>query len=68
MIVARAAAHEMVHILLNKLDHSETGLMRDSFDITEWLSADLAPFRLLPDEVEALRQMFDSAAVTAPAR
>ena len=68
MIVARAAAHEMVHILLNKLDHSETGLMRDSFDITEWLSADQGPFRLLPEEIDALRRVFEPASVTPPGR
>lgn len=62
MIVARAAAHEMVHILLNKLDHSEGGLMRDSFDIKEWLAADHLPFRLLPDEIDALQRLFSPAA------
>ena len=55
LIVARAAAHEMVHILLNKLDHSAAGLMRDSFDLQEWLGHDAAPFRLLPEEIAALR-------------
>lgn len=55
MIVARAAAHEMVHILLNKLDHSPTGLMRESFELQDWLAASLEPFRLLPAEVAALR-------------
>jgi len=68
MIVARAAAHEMVHILLNKLDHSPSGLMRDSFDITEWLSSDEAPFRLLPEEISALNQAFSDPAATAPGR
>jgi hypothetical protein len=68
MIVARAAAHEMVHILLNKLDHSSAGLMRDSFDITEWLSADHAPFRLLPEEIDALNQVFRAPAVTPAGR
>jgi hypothetical protein len=68
MIVARAAAHEMVHILLNKLDHSPAGLMRDSFDITEWLSADQAPFRLLPEEIDALRQVFTRPAMTPAGR
>lgn len=61
MIVARAAAHEMVHILLNKFDHSADGLMRESFDIKEWLSADDVPFRLLPDEIDALQRLFASA-------
>lgn len=64
MIVARASAHEMVHILLNKLDHSEAGLMRESFDLREWLSADSAAFRLQADEVSALREMFSRPAVT----
>ncbi len=59
MIVARAAAHEIVHILLNKLDHSSSGLMRDSFDLREWLAADHAPFRLLPEEIDALRHYLD---------
>lgn len=68
MIVARAAAHEMVHILLNKLDHSDAGLMRDSFDITEWLSADQTPFRLLPEEVDALHRVFAAPAVTPAGR
>lgn len=62
LIVARAAAHEMVHILLNKLDHSEQGLMRDSFDLGEWLSGDTLAFRLLPEEIDALRELFASAA------
>ncbi len=65
-IVARAAAHEMVHILLNKLDHSTSGLMRESFDLREWLSADLDPFRLLPEEISALRSHL-GVAVAAPA-
>lgn len=58
LIVARAAAHEMVHILLNKLDHSGSGLMRESFDLREWLSADAGAFRLLPEEIDALQQLF----------
>jgi len=68
MIVARAAAHEMVHILLNKLDHSNEGLMRDSFDIREWLAADEMPFRLLPEEAAALRHLLAAPASTDPAR
>ena len=51
-----------MHILLNKLDHSDSGLMRESFDITEWLVGDEAPFRLQPSEVIALRQLFGRAA------
>lgn len=65
LIVARAAAHEMVHILLNKLDHSGEGLMRESFDLSEWLSADATAFRLLPDEIDALQALFTEPAVTA---
>lgn len=61
LIVARAAAHEIVHILLNKLDHSDEGLMRDSFDLREWLSGDADAFRLLPAEIAALRDRFDGA-------
>lgn len=56
-IVARAAAHEMVHILLNKLDHSEAGLMRLSFDIEDWMADDSSPFRLGRDEIDALQQL-----------
>lgn len=65
MIVARASAHEMVHILLNKLDHSAGGLMRESFDIKEWLAADELPFRLLPEEIDALQRLFAPVAATA---
>lgn len=65
LVVARAAAHEIVHILLNKLDHSEAGLMRESFDITEWLVGDEAPFRLQPQEVTALQELLRQAAPTA---
>jgi len=57
MIVARAAAHEMVHILLNKLDHSPAGLMRDSFDIGDWFVADNARFRLEAGEIQQLRDL-----------
>lgn len=64
LVVARAAAHEIVHILLNKLDHSTTGLMRESFDITEWLVGDDAPFRLQPNEVTALRELLRPAAAS----
>ncbi len=60
LIVARAAAHEMVHILLNKLDHSPAGLMRDSFNLMEWLAADQDPFRLLNEEVVLLRTMLSN--------
>ena len=67
LVVARAAAHEMVHILLNKLDHSDAGLMRESFDITEWLVGDEVPFRLKPEEIAALQQLLSTATV-APAR
>lgn len=56
MIVARAAAHEMVHILLNKLDHS-TGLMRNSFDIGDWFVTDVSLFRLGDAEIEQLRSL-----------
>ena len=58
LVVARAAAHEMVHILLNKLDHSGSGLMRESFNLREWLAGDQTPFRLLPEEVGALQDLF----------
>ncbi len=57
MIVARAAAHEMVHILLNKLDHSPSGLMRGSFDITDWFQGSNARFRLGVDEIQQLRAL-----------
>jgi hypothetical protein len=67
LVVARAAAHEMVHILLNKLDHSEGGLMRKSFDITEWLAGEQVSFRLLPEEITALQQLLQPA-TTAPGR
>jgi hypothetical protein len=62
MIVARAAAHEMVHILLNKLDHTPAGLMRDSFDIGDWFRGDATRFRLAPGEVEQLRGLLGGAA------
>ena len=58
LVVARAAAHEMVHILLNKLDHSDSGLMRESFDLREWLAGEHEAFRLLPEEVAALQDLF----------
>lgn len=67
LVVARAAAHEMVHILLNKLDHSDGGLMRKSFDITEWLVGEEVSFRLLPEEISAL-QILLQPPVAAPAR
>ncbi len=57
MIVARAAAHEMVHILLNKLDHTQDGLMRNSFEIGDWFTADNSLFRLETGEIEQLRAM-----------
>lgn len=55
LIVARAAAHEMVHILLNKLDHSAGGLMRNSFDIGDWFTQDNSLFRLDANEIQQLR-------------
>ena len=57
LIVARAAAHEMVHILLNKLDHSADGLMRTSFDISEWVIDEPDYFRLGDAEVAELRAL-----------
>ena len=58
LIVARAAAHEIVHILLDKLDHTTKGLMRDSFQIEEWLREDsLEYFILGPDEVAGLQAL-----------
>lgn len=68
MIVARAAAHEMVHILLNKLDHSPAGLMRESFQLREWMGGETEPFRLLPEEVVALQQRFGVATAAPDAR
>ena len=56
MIVARAAAHEMVHILLNQLDHRPAGLMRNSFDIRDWFTQDHSLFQLDTNEVQQLRQ------------
>ena len=56
MIVARAAAHEMVHILLNKLDHRPGGLMRNAFDIRDWFTQDDTLFRLDTNEIQQLRQ------------
>lgn len=58
MIVARAAAHEMVHILLNKLDHTSQGLMRSSFDISDWFIIEVDHFRLGANEVQALQELF----------
>jgi hypothetical protein len=57
MIVARAAAHEMVHILLNKLDHTPDGLMRSSFDLADWFDADPERFRLGDDEIQQLVEL-----------
>ncbi|MFQ5743477.1 MAG: hypothetical protein ACE5HV_07800 [Acidobacteriota bacterium] len=55
LIVARTAAHEMVHILLNKLDHSPHGLMRNAFDIGDlWMVDGRASFRLGRNELTAL--------------
>lgn len=68
MIVARAAAHEMVHILLNKLDHSTAGLMRESFELREWMDGATEPFRLLPEEVAALQQHFGVVTAVPDAR
>ena len=56
MIVARAAAHEMIHILLNQLDHRPAGLMRNSFDISDWFTQDHSLFQLDTIEVQELRQ------------
>jgi hypothetical protein len=63
LIVARAAAHEMVHILLSKLDHSDDGLMREAFDINElWLvGTESGPFRLSDPEIVALRSFSSPA-------
>jgi hypothetical protein len=63
LIVARAAAHEMVHILLTKLDHSAEGLMRQAFDINElWaVGSDAGPFRLTDPEILALRSFSTSS-------
>ncbi len=61
MIVARAAAHEMVHILLNKLDHGESGLMRTSFEIGDWFEADNTLFRLGALEIEQLQAVLGAA-------
>lgn len=62
LIVARAAAHEMVHILLTKLDHTDEGLMRQAFDINElWaVGDDDGPFRLTDPEIMALRSFSTS--------
>ena len=62
LIVARAAAHEMVHILLTKLDHADEGLMRQAFDINElWAVGDEGgPFRLTDPEILALRSFSTS--------
>ena len=60
-IPRRAAAHEMVHILLNKLDHTPGGLMRDSFDIGDWFVADPARFRLEATEIQQLRDLLANA-------
>ena len=61
MIVARAAAHEMVHILLNKLDHGQAGLMRNSFQIGDWFELDNSLFRLETGEIEQLRALLGRA-------
>lgn len=61
LIVARAAAHEMVHILLNKLDHSGGGLMRNSFDISDWFTQDNSLFRLDINEIQELRERLGGA-------
>lgn len=62
LIVARAAAHEMVHILLTKLDHSDEGLMRQAFDINElWaVGREGGPFRLTDPEITALQSFSTS--------
>ena len=62
MIVARAAAHEMVHILLNKLDHGSAGLMRSSFDIGDWFEEDNSRFRLTDDDIRQLRDLLSNGA------
>lgn len=62
LIVARAAAHEMVHILLNKLDHGQAGLMRNSFAIGDWFTTDNTLFQLESSEIEQLRALLGRTA------
>ena len=65
LIVARAAAHEMVHILLNKLDHTPAGLMRNSFSIGDWFAAPTDNlFRLDATEIDQLRELLGTPAAS----
>jgi hypothetical protein len=66
MLIGRALAHELGHVLLSTLDHSASGLMRPVFGAKDVLSVDARATELTPVETQRLVMRFSLIPVDDP--
>lgn len=66
MLLGRVVAHELGHVLLTTLSHSDTGLMRPVFGLKDVLSADDDTTRLSAGETDRLVMRFSLIRLDQP--
>jgi len=67
-LLGRVVAHELGHVLLTTLSHSDTGLMRPVFGLKDVLSPDDATTRLSSLETDRLVMRFSLVRIDSPAQ
>ena len=65
-LLGRVVAHELGHVLLTTLSHSETGLMRPVFGLKDVLSADDNTTKLSSRETDRLEMRFSLVRLDRP--
>jgi len=66
LLMGRVVAHELGHVLLTTLAHSQTGLMRPVFGLRDVLSADDRMTDLSPVETDRLAMRFSLMPLESP--
>lgn len=66
ILLGRVVAHELGHVLLTTLSHSQTGLMRPVFGLKDVLSADDDTTNLSPRETDRLVMRFSLIRLDQP--
>ena len=66
VLLGRVVAHELGHVLLTSMAHSQTGLMRPVFGLRDVLSADDATTDLSPIETNRLAMRFSLIPFDSP--
>ncbi len=66
LLIGRVVAHELGHVLLTTLAHSQTGLMRPVYGLKDVVSADDRMTDLSPVETDRLAMRFSLMPLESP--